>query len=190
MKIIALLCTLCALIVLPAQALDLASAHLDDKVRVADTDLVLNGGGIRTKLFFKVYAIGLYLPQKAEGADAILTGKGVRRIEIVTLRDLTAEQLADAFIEAIDANHSEAELAKLSTRINQLRSTMLAIGKAPEKTVIRLDYLPASGTRLYVGTEQRGNDIAGEDFFQALLRIWLGSKPVQNDLKEKLLGKS
>ena len=30
--------------------------------------------------------------------------------------------------------------------------------------------------------------IAGEDFYRALLRIWIGDKPVQDDLKKALLG--
>ncbi|MBP8162985.1 MAG: chalcone isomerase family protein, partial [Propionivibrio sp.] len=36
----------------------------------------------------------------------------------------------------------------------------------------------------------RGSDFAGEDFFNALLKIWLGNKPVQDDLKQALLGKA
>jgi hypothetical protein len=66
---------------------------------------------------------------------------------------------------------------------------MLSIGKVAEKTSIRLDYLPASGTRLTINNEQKGSDIAGEDFYQALLRIWLGNAPVQADIKEKLAAK-
>ncbi|MGS0730103.1 chalcone isomerase family protein, partial [Shewanella sp. 0m-11] len=30
--------------------------------------------------------------------------------------------------------------------------------------------------------------IAGEDFRQALLKIWLGKEPAQNSLKEAMLG--
>ena len=33
-----------------------------------------------------------------------------------------------------------------------------------------------------------GTPIAGEDFYRALLRIWLGDNPVQADLKKALLG--
>ncbi|MEC5386181.1 chalcone isomerase family protein [Uliginosibacterium sp. H3] len=186
--VLALLCALSAS--LPAHALDIAGAHFDDKTSVATSELTLNGAGVRTKLFFKIYAIGLYLPQKTDGADAVLASKGPRRIQIVTLRDLTAEQLTDAFIEALNANHSEQEMSKLAARVERFRATMLSIGKAADKTVIRLDYLPASGTRLTVGNEQKGSDIAGEDFFQALLRIWLGNAPAQADIKEKLAGKN
>ncbi|MDB5888681.1 MAG: putative lipoprotein transrane [Rhodocyclales bacterium] len=185
-----ILAALLALATSAAQALDIAGAHFDDKTSLAGSELQLNGAGVRTKLFFKVYAIGLYLPQRTEGADAVLVSKGPRRIQIITLRDLTAEQLADAFVEALNANHTDAEMSRLTTRVEHFRATMLSLGKAPEKTVIRLDYLPASGTRLVVDNEQKGNDIAGEDFFQALLRIWLGNAAVQPDIKEKLAGKN
>ena len=40
----------------------------------ADQQLVLNGAGLRKVVFFRVYAIGLYLPEKkASPADAIGT---------------------------------------------------------------------------------------------------------------------
>lgn len=181
---------ICLSSLLPAHALDIAGAHFDDKTSVAGSELTLNGAAVRTKLFFKVYAIGLYLPQKTEGADAVLASKGVRRIQIFTLRDLTAEQLTEAFIDALHANHSEQEMSKLAARVERFRTTMLSIGKVAEKTSIRLDYLPATGTRLTIGNEQKGSDIAGEDFYEALLRIWLGNAAVQADIKEKLSGRN
>ena len=180
---------LCMALNAPAQALDISGINFAEHAPLAGSDLVLNGAGLRIKLFFKIYAIGLYLPQKADNAEAILNTKGPRRIQIITLRDLSGEQLTDALLDALTTNHSEAEMNKLAARVAQFRSTMLAIAKVPEKTVIRLDYLPPSGTRLTVGTEQKGADIAGQDFYQALLRIWLGNAPVQADIKGKLSGK-
>ncbi|GAA5171202.1 chalcone isomerase family protein [Viridibacterium curvum] len=176
---------------MPAQALDVAGINFADSTSVAGSELKLNGAGLRTRFaVVKVYAIGLYLPQKTAAADAVLASTGARRVQITTLRDLTAEQLTDALIEALEANHSTAEMSKLAPRVAQLRSIMLSIGKVAEKTSIRLDYLPASGTRVIVGNEQKGSDIAGEDFFVAVLKIWLGNKPVQADLKDQLLGKT
>ena len=52
-----------------------------------------------------------------------------------------------------------------------------------------IDFLPEGATRLTVNNEVRGSDVAGEDFFNALLKIWIGNKPVQDDLKQALLGK-
>ena len=50
-----------------------------------------------------------------------------------------------------------------------------------------LDWTGAA-TQLVVNGKPAGKPIAGEDFYRALLRIWLGDKPVQNDLKKSLLG--
>jgi hypothetical protein len=67
---------------------------------------------------------------------------------------------------------------------------MLTIGNAPEKSAVNLDWIPDSGTRLTFNGAQKGADIAGEDFYRALLKIWIGDKPAQDDLKEQLLGKA
>ncbi len=176
---------------LPAlAALEVAGVKFEDKVKVGAGDTVINGAGLRNRAFFKVYALGLYLPQKASTTADVLAAKGAKRIAIVTLRDLTAEQFVDALIEALKKNHDEAALKALQPRIDQFRSTMLTIGNAPEKSVVNLDWLPDTGTRLSFNGAQKGADIAGEDFYRALLRIWLGDNPAQDDLKEKLLGKA
>ena len=82
-----------------------------------------------------------------------------------------------------------AELAKLQPRIDDFRNAIIALKSTPAGSQIRLEWLPGSGTRLSVGNEARGKDIPGEDFYRALLRIWIGEKPVDTDLKNALLGK-
>ena len=176
-------------VALPAIAAEVAGVHLDDKTSLSGNELVLNGSGLRTRFMLKVYAMGLYLPRRADTPDTIATLAGPKRIQIVTLRDLTAEQFADALVEGLKKNHSEAEFAKLQARSDEFRNALLAIKAAPAGTQIRLEWLPASGTRLSVGNDARGKDIPGEDFYRALLRIWLGDKPVDADLKNALLGK-
>lgn len=171
-----------------AQAAEIGGIPFEDQIKANDSTLVLNGGGVRTKLVFKVYAMGLYLPQKADTPASIYQGSGPRRIELVTLRELTAEQLSDALVEGLHKNLSKAEYEKLAPRIESLKSTMLGIGKAPAKTRISLDFT-GSATRVTVNHARKGADIAGKDFFDALLRIWLGDDPAQDDLKDRLLGR-
>lgn len=185
-KILAML--LLALSLPALAAIDVAGAKFDDKAKVGAGDTVINGAGLRNKLFFKVYAVGLYLPQKAGTTAEVLAAKGAKRIAVVTLRDLTAEEFVNALVEALKKNHDEATLAALQPRIDQFRATMLSIGNAPEKSVVNIDWLPDTGTRLSFNGAQKGGDIVGEDFYRALLRIWLGDRPAQEDLKEKLLG--
>ncbi|MDD2669724.1 chalcone isomerase family protein [Zoogloea sp.] len=177
------------IIALPAHAADIAGVRFDDKATVAGSELVLNGAGLRTRFMLKIYAIGLYLPKRADSAEAVSTTSGPRRIQIVTLRELTAEQFADALVEGLKKNHSETEFIKLQARADDFRNALLSLKTAPNGSQIRLEWLPGSGTRLSVGNEIRGKDIPGEDFFRALLRIWLGDKPIDQELKNALLGK-
>jgi hypothetical protein len=174
---------------LPAlAAVEVEGVKFDDTVKVGAGDTVLNGAGLRKKVFFKVYSIGLYLPQKQTTPAAVLAAKGPKRIAIVTLRDLTAEQFVDSLIEALTKNHDAAAMTALKPRIDQFRKNMLSIGNAPEKSMVNLDWLPDSGTRLSFNGSAKGADIPGEDFYSALLRIWIGEEPAQADLKSLLLG--
>jgi hypothetical protein len=169
---------------------DIAGASFPDKTSLGGSELQLNGAGLRAKFFLKVYAIGLYLGEKKTSSADVLALSGPKRLYIVTLRDLTAEQFAEALVEGIRRNHSEAEIEPLQVRIETFKAAMLAIKASAKGTVITIDWLPASGTRLSIDGKQQFADIAGEDFYRALLKIWLGQKPAQDDLKDALLGKS
>jgi len=170
-------------------AIDIAGVKFEDKARLGQTELALNGAGLRSRLIFKVYAMALYLPQPKHDAEAVLAATGAKQIRIVTLRELPAEDFADALVQGIRKNHSDAESEPLKARIETFRTTMLALKTAAKGAVIQIDWLPESGTRLVVNGEKRGEDIQGEDFYRALLKIWLGQKPAQDELKEALLGK-
>jgi Chalcone isomerase-like len=168
-------------------AAEVAGVKVEDRTRVADSDLALNGAGVRTRLFFQVYAIGLYLPQKGSTAGAILAQPGPKRVAIHMLRDVGADTFTEALAEGIRANHSEAEVKALEPRIRELSALMAEIKEAKKGMAIALDWTGA-GTQLVVQGTPAGKPIAGEDFYRALLRIWLGDKPVQDDLKKALLG--
>lgn len=185
----ALIVLLCGLGIGLASAAEVAGVKLEDKARVGGTELLLNGAGLRTKVFFKVYVIGFYLPAKAATGEAVLAQKGVRRVHIALVRDVGAEDFSDALMDGLKNNSSEAEFAALKARADQLKAAMVAAGEVKTGAVVHLDFLPEAGTRLTIAGKQQGADISGEDFYNALLRIWIGDKPAQGNLKEALLGK-
>jgi hypothetical protein len=53
--------------------------------------------------------------------------------------------------------------------------------------VIECTVLPGEGTLVTLNGEMKGT-IEGDDFAPALLRVWLGSKPPAEELKNGLLG--
>ena len=177
-----------AALALNAMAADVSGVKLEDKAQLESRDLVLNGAGLRTRFrVVKVYVIGLYLPEKKSDAAAVLSLSGPKRAEIHMLRDVGADTFTDALVEGLKANHSEADYKALEPRVKELSDTMAQIGEAKNGMTIALEWT-GSATRLAVNGKPAGKPIAGEDFYKALLRIWIGDKPVQDDLKKSLLG--
>ena len=180
----------CSLACAGVLAAEVAGVKLEDRVRIvpAGPELVLNGAGIRTRVFFKVYVGGLYLAEKKSAAADVLALAGPKRVSMTMLRDLTAQQLSEALAEGLRNNASAAEQEALKTRVDELLGIMNSLGEAKQGNVIQLDFLPGAGTRVTVNGQVRGKPIAGEDFYRALLRIWLGEKPADADLKKAMLG--
>ena len=181
---------LLCLLALGAVAAEVSGVKFEDRATLqpGGPTLVLNGAGLRTKFVFKVYAAGLYLSERKAGAAEVLALAGPKRVSMVMLRDLKAEDLVNALNEGMEKNSPAAELEKLKPQTAELTRTMASIGEAKKGDVIALDFLPESGTRVLVNGAAKGSPIAGADFYRALLRVWLGDNPVEEGLKKALLG--
>jgi hypothetical protein len=173
----------------PAFAIEAGGIRFEDKVSVGGMELVANGAGVRTRFVFDVYAMTLYLPAKAATAESALAAKPPRRVALQLMRDVKATDFVDALKAGMQANLSEAEFAALKPQVQQFSDIIAAGGEVKKGTQVSIDDVPGAGTRVSIGGKPQGKDIAGEAFYNALLKIWLGEKPVQADLKAKLLGK-
>jgi hypothetical protein len=163
---------------------------LEDRARVDGQDIQLNGMAVRTRYqFFKVYVAGLYLPQKATAAAAAIDGRGAKRIALTMVRDANAEQFVQSIDHGLRANNTQAQVAEVQPQLDALYAKIRAVKEARKGMRIVLDYAPsAGGTTLFVDGAPQGGAMPGEAFYRALLRIWLGEHPVQEDLKKALLG--
>jgi hypothetical protein len=168
----------------PSFAAEVAGVSLPD----TDQQLVLNGAGLRKRAFFQVYAIGLYLPEKKTVAAEVVGATGPKRIAIHMLRDVGADQFTDALMDGMKENHSPAEMKALEPRVKQLAAILGEMKEAKKGMRITLDWFSAAGTTVTVDGRAAGLPILGDDFYRALLKIWLGDNPVQADLKKALLG--
>ncbi|MNR78073.1 Chalcone-flavanone isomerase [compost metagenome] len=171
-----------------AVALELAGVKLDDGVRVANQELRLNGAGIRSKLIFKVYVVGLYLPEKKTTAAEVLAAPGARRVHIVMLRDVASDEFAKAFTTGIEQNTEAAERAALAAPMAKFNAMFSSVAQLKEGDVLQVDWLPASGMAVQLNGKRLLEPLADAAFYNAVLRIWLGAKPVDDKLKRQLLG--
>ena len=169
-----------------AQDREIAGIRFADQIDVGSHRLQLNGAGLRTRFFFKVYAMGLYLQSGGMDPAQAIAAEGAKRAHIVTLRELTADQFADALVEGVRNNHTAAQWSALEARVGVLGKTIRSLESASEGMVVQLDYLPDRGTVLIIDGEEKGDAIAGADFYAALLRVWLGENPADGDLKRAL----
>ena len=182
------LAALLSAMTLQAQAaVEVRGVKFADTTTVAGQALQLNGAGVRVKVIIDVYAAGLYVGKRDASAQALLSQPGAKSMQIVLLRDLTGEEFADAMIKGFRQNNSEADIGRFQARLDELRKTMVSFGTVKKGTAIQLNLVPGSGVRTLVEGAQKGADIQGEDFYAALLKIWLGPKPVDDDLKSGLL---
>jgi len=173
-----------------SSSMDPASVKFADKIRIPGdcTELLLNGVGVRGVSIYRGYKMALYLSEKQTDARAAIEQKGAKRIEIVPLIDVPAAEWAKALGRGIEKNHTGAEMDSLRSRVETFKTALLALKTTPKKTILRIDYLPESGTWLRVNGKNQGEPVKGEDFFRAVLKIWIGDKPTQKDLKQALLG--
>ena len=174
---------------LSAFAAEVSGIKIPDSAKVEGQDLKLNGAGIRTRFFIKVYVAAMYLEQKISATDAVLANKGVKRMALHIMRDLNADVFSNALQDGLKANNSPQELAKIEDKVKEFSGIMAAVGGVKKGDVVQLDYLPVSGTRVVINGDSKGT-ISGEDFFRSLLKVWLGEQPIDADLKKNLLGAS
>jgi hypothetical protein len=153
-------------------------------------ELVLNGAGERRIFLLKIYAIGLYLPRRARSMDEALSLDGPKRMHLVMLRNgITAKQVHDHVVARIEDGSQPSEMALMKARIDGLDRIIEAERVINQGGTIDLDYLPGVGTIIRVNGIAKGEPIPGEDFYKALLRIWLGDKAKSLHLRDQLLGK-
>jgi len=172
------------LLAAPAAAKEVAGVQVPEAATVNGAALVLNGAGVRTRFFVKVYAGALYLPSRQTTAAAAIAAPAPKSVRLHIVHDISADRLSAALNDGFAENNTPAELERLKERIQQFAALIPAVRKGD---VVRLDLLSEGTTEAWINDAKRGT-IAGADFQQALVKIWLGEKPVDKTLKQAMLG--
>ena len=178
-----------ALAAAPVRALDYEGVWLEDHPRIANTSLQINGMGIRSKFFIRVYVAALYTAEKTGRAEAAIGSRQPRRLLLSMLRGMNSATIQESMFKGLKDNLTPAEMTALQPRLQQLQAIMRTVPEVDAGDIILFDFVPGEGATVYIRGKPRGT-LAGDEISAALLKIWLGGHPVQPDLKDALLGRS
>jgi hypothetical protein len=170
-----------------ARAASIEGVDIPDTLSTAPggQPLLLNGAGIRKKFFMDIYIGALYLPQKSPDSSAILADSGPASVLMHFLYgEVSKEKIIAGWNDGLQANLDADSMQLLAADLERFNALFRTVR---EGETIRIDYLPGTGTSVRINGELQGT-IAGNDFYRALLKVWLGDKPVSKALKNAMLG--
>lgn len=163
--------------------------RFERQMTLAQIPLVLNGTGVRGIAWFKGFVGALYLGRRVTTSAEVAAQPGPKRLQLRMLVEVPAAEFAKAFRKGVTRNTpSPAELASLQDRMASFESVVNALGRVRKGDVIDLDLDPQRGTLFSVNGTLRAPPLAGEDFYAALLRTFIGEQPYDDKLKAGLLG--
>lgn len=169
------------------QAAELSGVFLKDQVTAENGEtLLLNGVGLREKLWVDVYVGSLYLVTRTDNVAEILSAPHASRIQMdFVYKEVAKEKLLKAWKEGFVKNQTKEAMVALQDRIDQFYGYFDQNVVAKDQYI--LDYIPGKGTTITKNNKVLGL-IPGEDFKNALIEIWLGNFPADKSLKLGMLG--
>ena len=173
-----------------AMAVELAGVKVEEAMSLKGNPLILNGAGIRYKAIFKVYVASLYLGKKASTPEEVLAQPGAKHMSVTMLRNIDANELGKLFSRGMEDNMPRAEFAKVIPSVLRMSQMFSDYKNLKTGDNFTIDWLPGVGTIISIKGKPYGEPFKEPEFFNALLRIWLGPNPPDWKLKDALLGKA
>lgn len=174
-----------ALILMPgvaAATVRVGEVAFAPEVTDGETRLELAGAGLfRWRWLVKVYAAAHYAAPGGAAPEADVA----RRLEFSYLMPIEREGFGRAADQLLARSLGPGALASLRGRLDRLHAAYVDVAPGDRYT---LTYLPGRGTEL----RHNGRTLAlveGADFARAYFSIWLGEAPIDEGLRDRLLGR-
>ena len=174
----------------PAEATQVQGVSYAPTLQLQGKALQLNGAGTRYKAVFKVYTAGLYLEKPAHSLQDIAALPGPKRISVTMLRDIDSAELGKLFARGMEDNMERAAFSRLVPGVMRMSDIFTQHKKLLTGETFTVDWIPGQGTVVTVKGQPQGEAFKEPEFFNALLGIWLGPKPADQQLKKALLSTS
>ena len=184
-NIVVLLVAVCAISFTSAQT-KVGGVELPNSETFGTHKLILNGAGVREKLWIDLYAGGLYLPKKSSNAEAIVNSKDAMAVKLhIVSKLISSKKMIDAVEEGFE-NSTNDNTGPIRKEIDQFIG--LFKDEIQKGDVFDITYQPdRGGVVAYKNGDEKGL-VKGMEFKKALFGIWLSNRPADDDLKEAMLG--
>ena len=149
-----------------------------ESIEVSGTRLNLQGQGTRSKFFFDLYSVALYLRHPFSDDAGRIWDESVPKA-------LRVEILYNGALPDEIPQSWKAELLPALT-FEQKETLARAYAQLTTGDTIRITYSPDSGTRIVVGGRVVLTDQGGA-LMRAFLDLWAGRSPVSKELRGALL---
>jgi len=173
--------------VAPARAAEVAGVEVEDSIELDGVRLRLNGAGERTLYVVRTYVAALYVAQPSSRPQAILGQSGPRRLSLTMLAALSTDWVAERILAAMQANTPEESFAPLQPRLARLFEPFVALERLQKGDRVDIDAVGGS-LRVSVDGRALGAGVPGAELFDALLRAFIGERPIDAALARALLG--
>lgn len=167
-----------------ASAKKVGGVKLAPTISINSQLLLLNGAGIRKKLFIKLYVGSLYLTAQSSDASAIMAADEPMMIRLNILSNLLTRKKLVKALKAGFKNSTNGNTTPVQAEIDQMIDLMQE--KTRPGDSYSLAYEPGVGTHVMRNDEELST-VPGLAFKQALFGIWISDKPAQTSLKKAML---
>ncbi len=172
-----------------AAPIEVGGIKIEDVQELQGTKLPLNGAGVRYRAVFKVYAAGLYVGKKISSPEELFAAPGPKRISLTLLREIDSNELGKAFTKGFEDNSLKNEMSKLIPGLIRMGQIFADHKKMQAGENFTIDWIPGTGTVITIKGKPQGEPFKEVEFYNALMRIWLGPNPADFKLKDALLGR-
>lgn len=172
------------LITSSAHAVEVAGVNVSERISLGDAELKLNGAGVRSKFFMDLYVGSLYLPEASNNLALVLTQPSVAVRLNITSGMITSDKMLDAIMEGFD-DATDGDMSGIQVQIDTFAALFTDEIIKGDQFTFEAD--KDRGVTAYKNGVAQPT-IEGEDFREALLKIWLGDNPAQKSLRKAMLG--
>jgi hypothetical protein len=103
------------------------------------------------------------------------------------MRELSNDDLGQRFLDGLRKNLEVAERTKLAQSMVTFGRLFAIVPKLKKGDILMFDWVPGTGIVCMFNGEKIGDPINDLNFYNAVLKIWLGNQPADESLKHKLL---